>query len=64
MFIEPVWQQIWREEEGYIDSDQLIGYRALDEQGQVLAYGETPQEAQECGLQALWQSPRAEHVGV
>lgn len=54
MYIEPVWRQIWSEEEGYIDSSELIGYKAVDERGQVLAYGETPGEAMENGLEAQW----------
>lgn len=53
MTIEPVWRQIWSEE-GYVDTGELIGYRAVNERGQVLAYGESPQEAAESALEAQW----------
>lgn len=57
LIVEPVWRQVWSDE-GYVDTGELIGYRAVDERGQVLAYGETPSEALENGLEILWLPPR------
>jgi hypothetical protein len=54
MELRPVLRQQWSDEEGYTDSDEVLGYAALDARGLVLAYGETPSEAMEAGLEAQW----------
>lgn len=54
MDIVPIYFDEWSAEEGYIPTQHVEGYRALNDDGKVIAWGETVQEARENALRALW----------
>ncbi len=61
MELRPCFSQLWSEEDGrYIDSDERIGYVAVNHRGEAIAYGETREETFENALEAEWGASRSE----
>jgi hypothetical protein len=54
MDIVPFYFEEWSEEEGYMPTQHIEGYRVLSNEGEVLGWGDTQQEALEAAHKALW----------
>ncbi len=53
MYIEPLYRLVWDEAQGaYVETGELLGYKAVDWLGQIIAFGESREAAYENALDA------------
>ena len=54
MNIEPVYRVVWSDAQGaYVETGELLGYKAVDWLGQILAFGESREMAYENALEVM-----------
>ena len=54
MEIYPIYATVWQEDAGYVETGELLGYKAGSARGEVLAFGESRNEAIEDALEVQW----------
>ena len=54
MEIYPIYATVWQEDAGYVETGELLGYKAVSARGEVLAFGESRNEAIENALEVQW----------
>ena len=54
MEIFPVYATVWQDDAGYVETGELLGYKAVGAYGKVLAFGESREEAIENALEVQW----------
>lgn len=64
MELHPYYRQQWSGEDGYVDSDELIGYMVVGSHGKTLGYGESESDALEAAYEAMWQESSESEGGL